>query len=240
MKQHHIRRAVALLLATLLTAISLSSCGASMLSQTTVEEMTFILYGKDRVNRIEVKRGQERIGTYAQKGLPRDMLDAAGDDSYGFLVTDLNFDHKPDMQLAVARNKNGTRHAVYLWDENEGEYVYHEFLSTLQDVGMIASLEVITAREYAYHVDPATTDTPEFYSECNRFILYRWIDGQLTEVHRKEKTYYQESDIYCYMVYERTENGEMELIRESWITAERIDHDKYPLDASGFEGYVAP
>ena len=78
------------------------------------------------------------------------------------------------------------------------------------------------------------------YIEREAFVLYRWIGGELTEVHRKEKTYYEESDIYCYTVYERDKNGEMKVIRESWIDADKIATAKCPMDATGFEGYVAP
>ena len=227
------------LTAMLLLTASLSACGSPMLSQTTVEGFTYTLYGQGRVERIEVKRGEERVGSYAQKGITFDLLTQLGDDSQGFRVTDLNFDRLPDMQLAVANTPSGTRYASYLWDEAKGEYVQNKELSSLYDVGMIASLSVITAREYEYTVDPATSDAPEFYSERNSFVLYRWIDGKLTEVHRKDMTYYQESDIYCYAVSELDKSGELTLIRESWIDAEKIDHSKYPIDATGFEGYVA-
>ena len=232
-------RILTCLAAMLLLTASLSACASPMLSQTTVEGFTYTLYGQGRVERIEVKRGEERIGTYAQKGITFDLLTQLGDDSRGFRVTDLNFDRLPDMQLAVANTPSGMRYATYLWDETSGEYVLDRELSALHDVGMIASLSVITAREYEYTIDPATSDSPEFYTERNSYVLYRRINGALTEVHRKDMTYYEESDIYCYAVYALDENGELELIRESWIDAEKIDHSKYPLDATGFEGYAA-
>lgn len=222
------------LLASLLLTAVLSSCGAPMLHQTSAEGLTFTLYGKNRVEKIEVTRDKDSIGTYREKGVTLDMLTQLEDSTYGLRVTDLNFDSKPDMQLMVANTKSGPRFVTWLWDESKGEYVRHTRLSSLNDVGAIASLEVITAREYEYTVDPATSDTPEFYIEKNNFVLYRWIDGALTEVHRKELTYYEESDIYCYAIYEREEDGSMELTRESWINEESFDPDQYPLDATGY------
>ena len=112
-------------------------------------------------------------------------------------------------------------------------------LSALYDVGMIASLEVITAREYEHTIDPATDDTPEFDINKESFVLYRWQNGTLTAVHRKELTYYEESDIYCYAIFDLNEYGEWETTRESWVTDDRYDSKKYPMDASGYQGYVA-
>ena len=163
MKQLSIKyRLLTCLTAVLLLTASLSACGTPMLSQTTVEGFTYTLYGQSRVERIEVTRGNDRIGTYQQKGITFDLLAQLGDDSQGFRVTDLNFDRMPDMQLAVANTKAGVRYASYLWDASKEEYVLHPLLSSLQDLGMIASLEVLTAREYKYTVDPATSDSPEF------------------------------------------------------------------------------
>lgn len=234
----NVRFLIRLLSAFLLLTI-LSSCGSPMLSQTTVEGFTYTLYGQNRVERIEVKRGEERIGTYAQKGITFDLLTKLGDDSQGFRVTDLNFDRMPDMQLAVASTESGIRYASYLWDEAKGEYVQNKELSALYDVGMIASLEVITAREYEHTIDPATDDTPEFDINKESFVLYRWQNGMLTAVHRKELTYYEESDIYCYAIFDLNEYGEWETTRESWVTDDRYDSKKYPMDASGYQGYVA-
>ena len=224
-------RTVLTLALTLLLLLALPSCGAKMLSQMTVEGLTFTLYGKDRVERIEVTRGEEHIGTYTKKGLSRDVLATLNDDSYGFYLTDFNFDRMPDMRLKVSNNETAVQYACYLWDAERDTYVYHEKLSSLQNMGMVAVEEFITATEYQYTVDPATEDTPEMYIEKNAFVLYRWIDGELTEFHRKELTYYEESDIYCYAVLERNDSGEMEITRESWINAEKFDAEKYPLDA---------
>ena len=226
------------LLSLLLLTALLSSCGLPLLTETEADGMTYSLRGNGRVEQIEVRKENKTVGTYKQKGLKQEILAQIGVADYGFRLTDLNFDGQADMQLMIAKAEGAQRYASYLWDDRKGEYVYHAKLSALQDIGMIASLQVITAREHSYVIDPATGDSPEFYTETDCFSLYRWIDGQLTEVHRKEKTYYEESDIYCYAVYELDENGKLDLIRESWIDAEKINHDKYPMDATGFEGYV--
>lgn len=226
-------RAAVLVPALLLLLLALPSCGGKMLGQMTVEGLTFTLYGGNRVERIVVTRGEEQIGTYEQRGLTADMLAQLGDDSYGFYLTDFNFDRMPDMQLKVGYNGTAVQYACYLWDEESDAYVYHDRLSSLQNTGMIATEEIITATEYEYTVDPATADTPEMYIEKNAFVLYRWVDGELTEIHRKELTYYEESDIYCYTILDLNENGEWDTTRESWINAEKFDAEKYPLDASG-------
>lgn len=231
-------RAVGRSVALLLIALLLSSCGLPLLQEIEADGMTYALYGNGRVEQIEVRQDKKTIGTYQQKGLKENVLKPLGISDYGFRLADLNFDGKADMQLMTVKTEGAHRYATYIWDESRGEFAYHAALSALQNVTLIDSLQALSAWEYEYTIDPATSDTPEFYTESNHFVLYRWIDGRLTEVHRKEKTYYQESDIYCYAVYDRDENGEMELTRESWVDPEKMNDDKYPLDATGFEGYV--
>ena len=234
MKKKHISTFLSTLTALLLVA-SLSSCAGEELYQATLDELTYTLHGtSDRVEQITVTRDGKRIGTYQKRGL---RAEEAGE-NYGFRLTDLNFDRKPDMQLLIAREEAGEIYATYLWDEESGKYVYNATLSGLQDPGMIASLEVLTARELSVTIDPATDDTPEFEICREAFVIYRWEGGKLIPVHRKELTYYEESDIYCYLIEERNEAGEWETVRESWITDDRYSPEKCPLDATGFEGYV--
>lgn len=235
-----IRRILSLLL-LLCSVLSLSSCKLPLLEQTTVGELTFSLYGNGRIERIAVHRGEEHIGTYTERGMSRDMLAALDDDSYGLILTELNFDGMPDMCIKNAKGSAGVRYAVYLWDAAQDGYVYHEALSALQGMGMLATEQAITAREFEHIIDPATGDTPEMYIEREAFVIYRWIDGVLTEVHRKEKTYYEENDIYCYAVYERDVNGETVTVRESWISPEDMANGAdCPMDETGYGSYVAP
>lgn len=228
-------RAAALALTLITLLLALPSCGNTVLYETTEGDLTFTLYGtgsgdKSKVERIVVTRDGKKVGTYDQVGLRREL---AGDD-YGFSTVDLNFDGILDMRLKTAKKTAGMQFACYLWDAEKGYYVYHPSLSALQNLTVADTISAITACEYEYTVDPATGDTPEFYTERNAFVIYRWIDGKLNEVHRKELTYYEESDIYCYAVFDLDEDGEMDTTRESWITADRFDADRYPLDATGY------
>ena len=226
------------ILTCLIATLLLTACGMPQLEKLTVEDMTYTLYGNGRTERIEVERDGRRIGSYAAKGMTEELLTKLGDRDHGFLLSDLNFDGKTDMLLKTANTKSGLRYAAFLWDDAKGEYVSAASLSALTDIGMIASLQVITAREYEYTVDPAVGDMPEFYTERHSIVLYRWISGKLTEVHRKDRIYYEENDIYCYAVYDFTDEGELELSRESWVDPEKMNDEKYPLDATGFEGYA--
>lgn len=236
MKKKHITAILAAMTAAFTLASTLSSCSGKILYRATADELTYTLHGtNERVEQITVTRDGKRIGSYQKRG----MRGATQDEHYGFRLTDLNFDRKTDMQLLIAREDAGDVFATYLWDENNGQYVYHSKLSTLQDMGMIASLGVITARECRIEIDPATDDTPEFEIRTEAFVIYRWHGNDLTPVYRKELTYYEESDIYCYLITELNEQGEWDTVRESWITADRFDPGQYPMDANGFEGYIA-
>jgi hypothetical protein len=231
----HIRRPLSLLIAAAALAATLTSCTGKVLYRETVDGLTYTLHGTgDRVEQITVTRDGKRVGIYRKRGLRGE----AHGENYGFRLTDLNFDGKLDMQLMVAQSEAGNGYATYLWDEASGKYVYHTKLSTLQDIDTIASLGVITAREYTLEIDPATDDTPEFEIRTEAFVIYRWQGESLTPIHRKELIYYEESDIYCYLITEVDEQGEWEIIRESWITADRFDPDKCPLNAHGFAEYT--
>lgn len=235
MKKKHISTLLASTAAAFTLAAALSSCMGSVLHQTTDGDLTYTLRGSgDRVEQITVTRDGKRVATYQKRGLPA----AECGENYGFRLTDLNFDRKGDMQLLILREDGGDIYATYLWDEEKGEHVYSNALSSLRDMGMIASLEAITAREFEITIDPATDDTPDFEIRREAFVIYRWENGNLTPVHRKELTYYEESDIYCYLIQERNEQGEWDTVRESWITADRFDSQKCPMDATGFEGYI--
>ena len=235
MKKFHIRRPLTILMAALMLAISLSSCVGNVIYQVTVDDFTYTLRGAaDRAEQITVTRDGKRVATYKKRGMPG----KESGENYGFRLIDLNFDDKSDMQLLIAREDGGDIYATYLWDEESEKYVYNATLSTLRDMGTIASLEAITAREFAITIDPATDDTPDFEIRRETFVIYLWQNGALTPVHRKELTYYEESDIYCYLIQERNDRGEWDIVRESWIAAERFDSEKCPLDATGFEGYA--
>jgi hypothetical protein len=178
MKKKHISTFLSTLTAALLLAGALSSCAGKILHQTTVGDLTYTLHGtNDRVEQITVSRDGRRIGAFQKRGLPGQI---SGDD-YGFRLTDLNFDRHTDMQLLVAQAEAGDMYATYLWDAEAEKYVYHPQLSTLQNMGMIASLGVLTARESSVTIDPATDDTPEFEICRDAFILYRCYDTLSTE-----------------------------------------------------------
>ena len=234
MKKMHIRCALAL--AVLMLVTSLSSCLGKVLYQVTVDDFTYTLRGsQDRAEQITVTRDGKRVAAYQKRGLP---VKESGE-HYGFRLIDLNFDQKNDMQLLIAREDNGDIYATYLWDEESGKYVYSTALSALSGLDTIDSLEAITAREFEITIDPATDDTPDFEIRREAFVIYLWQNGKPVAVHRKELTYYEESDIYCYLIQERNEQGEWDVVRESWITADRFDSEKCPMDATGYERNIS-
>lgn len=236
MKKIHIHRTLALTVATLMLTATLSSCTGKILHEATVDGLTYTLRGaSDRVEQITVTRDGRRIGSFQKRGLPG----AEGGANYGFNLIDLNFDGMADMQLTVAQGEAGPIYASYLWDAETEKYVYHTKLSTLQGVEAIASLGILTSREHILTIDPATDDTPEFEIRTDAYIIYEWQNGKLVDVYRKKLTYYEESDIYCYLIEQRNATGEWDTVRESWIADERFDASKCPLDATGYEGYVA-
>ena len=237
MKKSPIYRTLLCLLATICLTAALSACAGEILHQETVDGLTYTLHGtSERVEQITVTRDGKRIGAYQKRG-----LQGIGQVEHcGFRLIDLNFDGNADMQLLIARGDIGDVYATYLWNESDEKYVYHSTLSTMQDVGAIIALGAVTAREYKVEIDPATDDTPEFEIITESFVIYRWQGNNLTPIHRKDLTYYEESDIYCYFITEVNEGGEWETVRESWITAERFDPEKCPLNANGFEGYANP
>lgn len=231
MKRSAIWRPLACLLAVLLLTLSLPSCTGKVLYQVTVDDLTYTLRGVgEHVEQITVTRNGKRVGSYQKRGIKGEL----GGESYGFFVSDLNFDGHLDMFLLTGITGTIQHYACYLWSPEQDTYLYDAPLSALGGMEIDNENQWLTARDYSLTVDPATDDTPEFEIRKDTFSIYRRQNGILTEVHRKELTYYEESDIYCYAVFEPDEQGEWESIRESWITADRFDRDKYPMDATGY------
>ena len=231
MKRLHIHRPLAALTAALMLSVTLTSCMGKILHQTTVDGLTYTLHGaNNRVEQITVTRDGKRVVSYQKRGIKGEL----GGESYGFFVSDLNFDGHLDMFLLTGITGTIQHYACYLWSPEQDTYLFDATLSALGGMEIDNENQWLTARDYTLTIDPATDDTPEFEIRKDTFSIYRRQNGILTEVHRKELTYYEESDIYCYAVFEPDEQGEWESIRESWITADRYDRDKYPMDATGY------
>ena len=232
MKHLSIYRSLVCALAVILLVLSLPSCMGKMLYRVTVDDFTYTLRGVgDHVEQITVTRDGKRIGSYRKRGIKGEL----GGESYGFFMSDLNFDGHPDMFLLTGFTGTIQHYACYLWSPEQDTYLYDAALSALGGMEIDSENQWLTARDYTLTIDPATDDTPEFEIRKDTFSVYRRQNGIMTEVHRKELTYYEESDIYCYAIFEPDEQGEWESIRESWITADRFDRDKYPMTAQGYE-----
>lgn len=232
MKRSDLRRRLLCLLTALLLILSLTSCAGEVLYQVTVDNLTYTLRGaSEHVEQITVTRGGKRIGSYRKRGIKGEI----GGESYGFFVSDLNFDGHLDMFLLISISETVQHYACYLWSPEQDTYLYDASLSALGGLEIDSERQWLTARDYTLTIDPATDDTPEFDIRKDTFSIYRWQNGTLGEVHRKELTYYEESDIYCYTVWEMDTQGEWELLRESWVAAERYHREKYPMDATGYD-----
>ena len=96
MKRSAIWRPLACLLAVLLLTLSLPSCTGKVLYQVTVDDLTYTLRGVgEHVEQITVTRDGKRVGSYQKRGIKGEL----GGESYGFFVSDLNFDGHLDMFL---------------------------------------------------------------------------------------------------------------------------------------------
>jgi len=94
MKRSAIWRPLACLLAVLLLTLSLPSCTGKVLYQVTVDDLTYTLRGVgEHVEQITVTRDGKRVGSYQKRGIKGEL----GGESYGFFVSDLNFDGHLDI-----------------------------------------------------------------------------------------------------------------------------------------------
>lgn len=224
MRATHLFRALSALSALCLLTAVLCACGGQALYTETVGDMTFTLYGGERAERLTVTRDGDKIFSVRKRGVPGSV----SGESFGLTLCDLDFDGDTDIRYLTGVTENALHYSCYLWD---GEtFVLHRELSKLDNLEADDHARELSSFETVLTVDPATTDTPAFDILLKRMTRYRWEDGNPVAFHRVELTFYEESDIYCYAIYDLNENGEWDTTRESWITAERFVEEHYPLN----------
>ncbi len=223
MPRPHLFRSLSALLVMCLLAVSVCGCSGETLHTQTADGMTYTLYGGDRPEKLTVTKDGKTVFSVRKRGAPLTV----GAEDQSLTLCDLDFDGDTDIRYLTGITEHARHYSCYLWD---GEtFVLHRGLSSLNNLEPDAESKELTSFQTELTIDPATQDTPAFDILLKRLTRYRWEDGEPVAFHRTELTFYEESDIYCYAIYELKEDGEWCPTRESWITAERFDEDLYPL-----------
>lgn len=164
-----------LILCILLLLPICASCALErhkLLYEVSQNGLTFCARGKgDRVKQIVVKENGEAIWA---KSIKTDRNMGKIDDTYGFLVQDLNFDGYDDILIAVAKNGERVTYECYLRQGNDINYELDKELSSLHNVRANAELKAI----FAFEQSTEAIDE-HAYVTCDKAIMYVWENGKL-------------------------------------------------------------
>ncbi len=219
----------ALIVAILQTVLLFSSCGTDgelLMTRALGEDMTVKVYGGTHgVRKLVVLAadGSElcRIDHKCKTNEPYSPDD--GED-YGFSIADLDFDGIPDLRVVSERNSDGDVYACYISD-GAGDFKLDAALSSLRGACWDAENETVSVTTRTHTELVSYPNAPPIYTDETRKVFYgRDEDGGKLEVIREETlTYYSETEIYCYAIYEPNEDGELEVTDEHWILPDKLD-----------------
>ena len=168
-------RLLSLVLCILLLLPICTSCARErhkLLYEVEQNGLTFCARGKgERVKQIVVKENGKVVW---KKSVQTDKNMGKIDETYGFLVQDLNFDGYDDILIAVAKDGDCVSYECYLRQGSEMNYTLHEELSTLYNVRADAELKAI----FAFEQSTEAIDTNAYVS-CDKTVKYLWENGKL-------------------------------------------------------------
>ncbi|MBQ7336447.1 MAG: hypothetical protein IJW92_08250 [Clostridia bacterium] len=210
------------LAATLL--LCFSSCATEsydLLYSTEQNGITFCARGSGtRLRQIVIKKGDAIIWS---KQVHVDEAVGNLNGTYGFAVTDLNFDGHPDFTVAESVDGECATYRCWLYNTVRDSYIESEELSGLCNVQADEELQAVFSFSHTYEAE-AYGEASAAYSECDRATKYVWENGELIPEMYVSITYYSEAKRYCYEVasYDRT-LGKFIESGDKWLTPEEYE-----------------
>lgn len=216
------KKRILCLLLCLLTLLPLTSCSTEkheLLYSETHGSLEYNVRGSgNRAKQIVVKKGDEIL--FAEKIKVHRKVGSLGG-SYGFEVTDLNFDGYDDMMIVNEKADDQKVYTCWLWDPDSESFYLHKGLTGLCNVKSDPVLQAVFAFSHSYSHEKAYDDAPEANVSTDATTKYIWVDEKLTPQVRASITYYSETDLYCYSVayYDQKSEGFLDS-DDKWLTPE--------------------
>lgn len=199
-----------------LTAILLCSLTLNMPLSHACEEGNALstAIGKD-VPSVEIVVREGKIAIYSQDephallqeipySLPNDAKLAPSD-----LVAfeDMNFDGYIDLKIAASVGRANRYDDCWLWDKASRKFVLHEELSQL--ASLVFNPESKTVH---FYVHISASDSEE--------ATYTWKNGELSPIHRIERTASKDGKMLIEREYRPDEQGKLRLVQEREVLPE--------------------
>lgn len=165
-------------------------------------------------------------------------LRANGDATEGnsisdFELVDLNFDGHPDIRFVSRVTDTGNRYSCYIYEPASGVFSQNATLNTLISPTVDLESQTISSYHYKKTVEPATEDTPAATIVEAGITLYGWVNRRFVPLSGEMITYYSESDIYRVSTYEPNSDGELESVRDRWLSPEQYERAGYgPIESA--------
>ena len=146
-------------------------------------------------------------------------------------LEDVNGDGHPDLFVPHSKDNNlDFRYAIFIWDNNSSMFTDTGVLCDLANIDVDLNENTVTSKMLLRTVvAEAQPNLPEEYELQNVYTEYKLADGAFVEYRKLSLTYYSESDIYCYSIYEyNSETKELECFDEQWMDAEEAKNITLP------------
>ena len=142
-------------------------------------------------------------------------------------LDDLNGDGHLDLIVPHSKDDNQDfRYAAFLWDRNSSMFTDSGALNDIANISLNTDTGTITStmliRTLIAEEQP---NLPEIYETRKVLTEYKMIDDYFVAYREVALTYYSETDIYCYSIYDYDpELEKLVYTDEQWISAEKAQN----------------
>lgn len=217
---------LAVLICVLMLTVKFSDIDISMpikkYHTCTADGREFRFYGSfGKVSNVKVYEDGDKL---CELNLDADASIFSDDVSDAVALCDINADGENDIVVLCAVDEDGDRHRRLFIRETEGYSAVHDtdISNFRSDDGMLIS----ESQDKRYLAKPVKEyEVPyEKYSERNE---YGYFDGEIKLARRIKVSYFSESDIYCFGIWEYDKDIEQLIcLDEDWLSADEYS-EKY-------------
>jgi hypothetical protein len=192
-------------------------------------EYTLKFYGNlEKTHVLKVYEGSIRRAT-----LPISVENEIFDEANKLIpyLEDVNGDGHPDLFVPHSKDNNlDFRYAVFVWDNKSSMFTDTGVLGDLANIKIDLNENTVTSKMLLRTVvAEAQPNLPEEYESKNVYNEYKLINGTFVAYRKLSLTYYSETDIYCYSIFEyNSETKELEYFDEQWMDAEEAKNITLP------------
>lgn len=158
-----------------------------------------------------------------------------GNSISSFELIDLNFDGHDDIRFVSRVTESGNRYTCYIYEPISGVFSENTTLNSLISPAVNSEEKTISSYHYKKTVEPATEDTPAATIIEAGITVYGWVNQRFVPLSGEMITYYSENDIYKVSTYAPNADGDLESVRDRWLSPAQYDRAGYPPIESAYK-----